>query len=144
MEARPKGIRFDIGRREIFYWGETLAPHVNRRVQAFFNLECPELLVCSDLNRQRAAFMQPAKLSYGSLPTPMAATITRGTEHDAATRELGAFVNEAQSRKPMRPSGGAFSLAAEADIRNLAEFTNLKCPQHHHKPEVRANPAGSG
>ncbi len=106
VNVTPQGIRFRIGRREWIYWGETLEPYVNRRLLAFFNLECPELLVCSnldrteyfavkavsapamsaspeclaDLNRQRAAFIRPAKTLFGSLPRPLAATITRDTE----------------------------------------------------------------
>ena len=118
VNVTPKGIRFDIGKREFVFWGESLAPHVNRRLLGFFNLECPELLVCSDmnrqnyfavkavsapamtasrecltdLNRQRAAFMRPAKTLFGSLPKPLASTITRDTEADEATRKLGSFV----------------------------------------------------
>ena len=142
VAVTSKGIRFDIGRREFLYWGETLAPHVNRRVLAFFNLECPELLVCSDLNRQnyftvkavsapamtassecladlnrqRATFMQPAKTLFRGLPTPLAATITRDTEHDAATRELGAFVNEAPTEH---------RAATQTDARKLKQVRQL-------------------
>ena len=124
VEVTPQGIRLRIGKREWVFWGETLAPYVNRRVLAFFNLECPELLVCSDLerqhyftvkavtapamtasaeclaalNHQRASFTKAAKVLFGGLPKPLGATITRDTEHDETTRALGAFVNEATAQ----------------------------------------------
>lgn len=143
VDVTPQGIRFRIGKREFVYWGETLAPHVNRRVLAFFNLECPELLVCSDLERQsyfavkavsapamtasperlaelndqRAAFTKPARMLFGSLPKPLAATITRDTEHDAPTRELGAFVNEATAQHREEKQADARKLR---NVRQLA------------------------
>jgi hypothetical protein len=141
VEVTPQGIRFGIGNREFVYWGESLAPYVNRRVLAFFNLECPELLVCSDLaranyfavkavsapamtanrecladlNRQRAAFTKPGKTAFGRLPKPLASTITRDTEPDARTRELGAFVNAATEQHRTEEQAAARKLPVNRD-----------------------------
>jgi hypothetical protein len=51
VNVTPQGIRFGVGRREYVFWGEALAPYINRQVLAFFNLECPELLTCANLDR---------------------------------------------------------------------------------------------
>jgi len=151
VDVKAQGIRFRIGKREFLYWGESLAPYVHRRVLAFFNLECPELLVCSDmerqhyftvkavsapamtasrehqaeLSRQRAAFTKPAKTLFGSLPKPLAATITRDTEPDESTRELGAFVNEVTAQHREAQQGDARKLG---QVRRLAGALGAPIP----------------
>mgnify|MGYP001579936662 CR=1 FL=1 len=118
VTVRQNGIKI----RGNYYCSEQTGERIGQRVLAFFNIEQPELLTVSDLNRrnyfavkrlpevpamdatreqfaevnaQIAAHQKAAKVLYGSILHPVIATITRDTDVAPASMELGRFHNQA-------------------------------------------------
>ncbi len=119
ITVRQEGIVFTIrGHRRIYYNDQT-GRLIGHRALAFYNLELPDVLTVSDLerkdyftvravklpamtatpeqfaaaNRLRKAHMAPAKAIFGSIKHETISTITRDNEHSEAEKGIGRFHN---------------------------------------------------
>jgi hypothetical protein len=121
VHVRQEGIVLNIGKNRMLFCNDHTGPLIGRDVLAYFNLEAPDLLTVSDLNRQNyftvkaislpalsatkeqfaaahsqiAGHTKPAREIYGSIRHPRIATITRDNIAAPETAELGRFHNEA-------------------------------------------------
>ena len=117
--VRQEGIVLTVRGQKFLYANDRTGALIGRDVFTYYNVECPELLTCSDMQRQNffsvkrielpamsatdAQFAEvnrqihghraAAKALYGEIRHDFVSTITRDTDHDAATKELGAFHN---------------------------------------------------
>jgi hypothetical protein len=138
----PKGIILQIRGRRRCYANEDTGAWFARgvsKVLAFYNVERPELLTVSDLDRKKfiavkalacpamdaseeelaevagakRAHLAPARAIFGGLPHDVISTIRRDNTHDETTRELGRFHNAAVA---------ADEAAAETRARKLRQI----------------------
>jgi hypothetical protein len=120
VTVRQEGILLAPRGKPMLFCNEQTGQFIGRQVLAFWNIECPDLLTVSDMKRQNyftvkrlpelpamaatsdqlaqvnaqiASHRKAAKALYGSIRHPVITTITRDTEHDGATKELGRFHN---------------------------------------------------
>ena len=149
-QGRCQGIYFKIGRQPFAFWGPELEPWQNRKIEVRLHLEEPDLLVCippgaepfamkarvldandatpeqlSETARARSSWMRRGKVIYDNLPHPLIRTISRDNDHDAATRELGAFVNAATERHRTEQQVHARKLG---DVRRAATALGAAIP----------------
>lgn len=115
------GIKISIGNKTELYCNEQTGRLIGREVLAFYNIDFPDLLTVSDLQRQNYfsvkrielpamtatkeqfaevrrqinGHMAPAKAIYGSIPHRVVATVVQDNRYDERTKELGRFHNEA-------------------------------------------------
>ncbi len=120
VTVRQEGIILNIGRERMLYANEETGKLIGRKVLAFYNVDNPELLTVSDLNRQNyftvkriqlpamsaskdqfaqvhsqiAGHTKAARTIYGQIKHPMIYTIQRPSMEDDKNRELGRFHNE--------------------------------------------------
>jgi hypothetical protein len=118
--VRQEGISLTIRGKKYLYYNEHTGPRIGREVLAFYNIEMPELLTVTDLNRQNwfsvkrvelpamsatkeelaevnrlsKAHMAHAKAIFGGLKHEVVSTITRDNELGPEEKELGRFHNE--------------------------------------------------
>lgn len=119
VTVRQHGIALTIGGNKMLFCNQHTGQLIGREVLAFYNLDCPDLLTVSDLNRQNyftvkaialpamsatkeqfsivhdaiSGHRKTAKEIYGNIQRPSAHTITRDNAVSEETRELGRFVN---------------------------------------------------
>jgi hypothetical protein len=124
ITVRQEGIILTIRGRRRIYFNEHTGLLIGRRVLAFYNLEMPELLTVSDMdrknyftvravklpamtatreqlaeaNRLRKAHMAPARSIFGGIKHEVVSTITRDNEQGEQARDLGRFHNEAMAQ----------------------------------------------
>jgi len=124
VTVRQEGIILTIRGHRHVYYNQRTGPLIGREVLAFFNLEMPDLLTVSDMNRQNyfsvrrvelpAMSATPAQLAevnglrkghaahakgiFGELRHEMVSTIIRDGEHSEESRDLGRFHNEETQR----------------------------------------------
>lgn len=122
--VRNNGITLKIGKHRLVYCNEETGRRMNQRVLAFYNIDNPDLLTCSDMDRQnyfsvrsvKAAamnatpeemataqaavngHMKQVKALYGSLQHKIIATITRDDRTSSEVQELGEFHNRELER----------------------------------------------
>ena len=116
VTVRQEGIVLkNIGRAPMLYANEETGKLIGRKVLAYYNIDNPDLLTVSDLNRQNyftvkrillpsisatkeqfaqahsqiAGHMKTAKTLYGRIEHPLVSTITRDDSQDGKTKELG-------------------------------------------------------
>jgi hypothetical protein len=120
VRVRQEGIVLTIRGKRRLYCGEETGSRIGREVLAFYSIERPDLLIVSDLDRQNyftlrsvenpamtptreqyeevngmiSAHMKPVKVMYGQMQERFAVTISRDTDHDQATMDLGRFHND--------------------------------------------------
>lgn len=120
VKVRQEGIILDIGGVRRLYCNEHTGHLIGREVLAFYNIDFPESLTVSDLNRQNyftvkshilpamsatkeqlhevhtdiQGHRRAAKAIYGNIPDPVISTITRDNEQPKESLELGRFHNE--------------------------------------------------
>jgi hypothetical protein len=122
VKVHQQGIVLTIGGEKMQYLDDQTGAWIGREVLAFYNVDAPDLLTVSDLNRQNyftvkrlmplpamsatkeqfqeahqqiAGHRKAAKEIYGNIPHPVISTITRDNEQDRATTDLGDFHNRA-------------------------------------------------
>ena len=119
VRVHSQGIVLTIGGNKKVFCNDRTGQLAGRDVLAFYNLDCPDLLTVSDLNRQNyftvkaislpamsatkeqfaavheqiAAHRKAAITIYGNIHRPSAHTITRDNDVSEETMELGRFVN---------------------------------------------------
>ncbi len=119
VTVRQEGIVLIIRGQRRIYFNEDTGRLIGQRVLAFYNLEMPELLTVSNMertsyfsvravqlpamsatreqldevNRLRNAHMAPAKAIFSSIKHPVVSTITRDNEHGVQMQSLGKFIN---------------------------------------------------
>jgi hypothetical protein len=124
VRVRQEGIVLSIGKNRMLYCNDQTGPLIGRDVLAYYNLEAPELLTVSDLNRQNyfivkaislpalsaskeqfaavhsqiAGHTRPAREIYGSIKHPRSFTVSRDTDASPATAALGEFHNAETAR----------------------------------------------
>jgi hypothetical protein len=124
VKVHQHGIVLTIGKDKVVFCNDQTGPLIGREVLAFYNLECPDLLIVSDLNRQnyftlkavclpamRATKEQfaavnaqikghqsAARAIYGAIEHPKIATITRDAAVTENASELGQFHNAETER----------------------------------------------
>lgn len=117
--VRQEGIVLTIRGQKYIYANEHTGALIGRDVLAFYNVESPELLTVSDMQRQNffsvkrielpamsatgeqfaearsqiRGHRSHAKALYGEVRHDMISTITRDRDHDEATKQLGKFHN---------------------------------------------------
>jgi hypothetical protein len=115
------GLVIKINNTDWPYWGKDLADYKHKYIWAYLNFEQPEVLVCSDEDRQnyftltakvlpalsasrkqmeeamheRGAFMHSSKVVQSRLPHPFTSTIVDDNDGDARVREFGQVVTDA-------------------------------------------------
>jgi hypothetical protein len=120
VRVRQEGIVLTVRGQKFLYANEQAGALIGREVLAHYNVECPELLTVSDMKRQNFFTVKrielpamsatdeqfaevhaqirghraAAKALYGEIKHDLVSTITRDTDHDEATKELGRFHNE--------------------------------------------------
>ncbi|MHC1762792.1 MAG: hypothetical protein AB9869_00590 [Verrucomicrobiia bacterium] len=120
VSVTQQGILIQVRGQRFVYYNENTSKFIGQEVLAFFNLDCPELLVFSDIKRQeyfsveavsapamtadandyervnhaRKGHLKAAKALFGNIQHPLGCQVTRDTEHSARERELGEFINE--------------------------------------------------
>jgi hypothetical protein len=120
VKVHQYGIVLTIGGNKMLFYNERTGQLIGQEVLAFYNLDCPDLLTVSDLNRQNyftvksislpamsatkeqfsevhtaiAGHRRAAKIIYGNIQHPTIATITRDNDASEETKELGRFVNQ--------------------------------------------------
>jgi hypothetical protein len=124
VKVRQEGIILKIRGKRLAFYNEQTGALIGRDVFAFYNIEQPDLLTVSDLNRQnfftvknhtlpamsatkeqfaavnadRAGHMARAKVIYGRIPHAERKFIVRDNAVDAETKELGRFHIAEQAR----------------------------------------------
>jgi hypothetical protein len=124
VAVRQEGIILTIRGKRLAFYSEETGKRIGRDVFAFYNIEQPDLLTVSDLNRQnfftvkhhtlpamsatkdqfaavnadRAGHMKTAKVIYGSIPHPERRFIVRDNMVDEETKPLGRFHNAQTAR----------------------------------------------
>ena len=120
VRVRQEGIILTIGKDRMLYCNEHTGNLIGRDVLAFYNIDHPEILVCSDLNRQNyfavkriqlpamtatgeqfaqahsqiRGHTKAARTIYGNLEHSYVATVSRDTDCSNQSKELGRFHNE--------------------------------------------------
>lgn len=115
------GLEITINKTRWPYWGEALAEFKHKHIWAYLNFDCPEVLVCSDedrqkyftlkakvlparaasreqmeeFNRERGAFMRGAKVLHSRLPHPFVSTVTHDQDGEERIEDFGAIVEDA-------------------------------------------------
>ena len=124
ITVRQEGIILTIRGHRRIYFNEHTGRLIGQPVLAFYNLEMPELLTVSDMDRKnyftvravklpamsatreqlaeanqlRKAHMAPARAIFGSIKHEVISTVTRDTEQGDQSNELGRFHNEEMAR----------------------------------------------
>ena len=124
ITVRQEGIILTIRGHRRIYFNEHTGQLIGQQVLAFYNLEMPELLTVSDMNRKnfftvravklpamsatreqlsevnelRKAHMAPARSIFSSIKHPVVSTITRDNEQGEQAKELGRFHNQEMAR----------------------------------------------
>lgn len=124
VTIRQEGIVLTIRGQRRIYFNEHTGGLIGRRVLAFYNLEMPDLLTVSDMerknyftvravklpamsatpeqlaevNRLKNAHMAPARTIFGGIKHEVVSTITRDTDQKAEVKALGRFHNEETER----------------------------------------------
>ncbi|HOX58995.1 MAG TPA: hypothetical protein P5205_17695 [Candidatus Paceibacterota bacterium] len=124
ITVRQEGIILTIRGHRRIYFNEHTGRLIGQRVLAFYNLELPELLTVSDLDRKnyftvravklpamsatreqlaevnelRKAHMAPAKAIFGSIKHEVLSTLVNDNEQPEEVKELGRFHNAATAR----------------------------------------------
>jgi hypothetical protein len=106
VTVRQEGIVLTIGQNKMLFCNEQTGPLIGRKVFVYYNLECPDLLTVSDLNRQNyftvkaislpalsatkeqfsdvhsriAGHQKAARAIYGRIQHPKIVTITRDSD----------------------------------------------------------------
>jgi hypothetical protein len=117
VKVRQEGILLNCGKTRMLFCNDQTGPLVGQEVLAYYNLESPELLTVSDMNRQNyftvkavslpamsatkdqfavahaqiSGHQKAARSIYGSIQHPRASTITRDAAVSEITSELGRF-----------------------------------------------------
>jgi hypothetical protein len=130
VPVRQEGIVLTIRGQRRVYFNEHTGRLIGQRVLAFYNLEMPELLTVSDMNRNnyfsvqavklpamtatreqlqevrelRKAHMAPAKAIFGQIQHPYRSFVSRDNEQSAASKELGRFHNAEMERAKVEKS----------------------------------------
>jgi hypothetical protein len=125
VTVHQEGILLTIRGKRRLYFNEHTGRLIGQPVIAFYNLEMPDLLTVSDMNRQnffsvkavelpamdatveqlaeanrlRSAHMARAKAIYGEMRHEIVSTITRDNEHSEEVKELGRFHNAEVKRE---------------------------------------------
>jgi len=118
--VRQQGIVLTIGGNKMLYCDEQTGQLIGRQVLTYYNLDCPDLLTVSDLNRQNyftvkaislpalsatkeqfetvhaqiGGHRKAAKTIYGNIQHPTIASIARDASASEPAKELGRFVNQ--------------------------------------------------
>jgi len=158
ITVRQEGIILTVRGKRHVYFNEATGPLIGQEVLAFYNIELPELLTVCDMNRQnyfsvrrvelpamsatreqlqevnrlRKAHMAPAKAIFSGLKHEVVSTITRDSEQDAQSKELGRFHNQEMVQAK------AESTARERKLRKLqlmAAADGIELPTHVRNPD---------
>ena len=150
VTVRRDGIHLEIRGRRMLYCNEATGAIAGQTMLAHYSLECPDLLTICDMNhtnfltvprvielpammarsedlsqahKQVGAHRRATKQLYGTIRHPIISTITRDTEQDASSLELGRFHNEEIARHRSKTE---FDANREKRIRK--EGAELGCP----------------
>jgi len=130
ITVRQEGIILKIRCQRRVYFNEHTGLPIGTRLLAFYNLEMPELLTVSDMDRKnyftvravklpamtatreqlaevnqlRKAHMAPAKAIFGNIKHEVVSTITRDNEQGEQAKELGRFHNEEMAEAKVQDS----------------------------------------
>ena len=130
ITVRQEGIILTIRGERRLYCNKHTGIAIGTRLLAFYNLEMPELLTVSDMDRKnyftvrainlpamtatreqraevnqlRKAHMAPAKAIFGNIKHEVVSTITRDNEQGEQAKELGRFHNEEMAEAKVQDS----------------------------------------
>lgn len=154
--VRQEGIVLTIRGRRHCYFNEHTGPLIGKDVIAYYNLELPELLTVSDMNRQnyftvrrvelpamsatkeqleevnqlRKAHMAHAKAIFGEVKHHIVANIVRDNQQSEESNKLGLFVSKETT------NGKAAKSEMERKMRKVRE----KAAAHGIKVTAARNP----
>jgi len=119
IKVRQEGIVLNIGGERLLYCNDKTGELIGQEVLAHYNIDFPDLLTVSDLNRQNSfavkrillpamsatraelgavhtqinGHRKAAKTIYGNIARPVVATIIHDDEQSEDVKELGRFHN---------------------------------------------------
>jgi hypothetical protein len=123
VRVHQHGIKIKIGKETMLFANEHTGKLIGQEVLAFYNVDFPELLTVSDLNRENyfsvkrlllpamsatrdqfaevnaaiKGHMRHARTVYGNMDHEVVATITRDNSHTEQEKELGLFHNKEEA-----------------------------------------------
>jgi hypothetical protein len=117
LRVTEKGIRFEVGSKQLVFWGDELLPHMHKVISVRWNIEEPELLHClppggdvftmkhrelpswtatpeqlAETGAARNRWIRHGKTIFDRLPHKLVNTVTRDMEHGPEVHEVGAAI----------------------------------------------------
>ncbi|HEY3856366.1 MAG TPA: hypothetical protein VGO67_18430 [Verrucomicrobiae bacterium] len=158
VKVREEGIVLRIRGKRLAFFNEHTGPLIGREVFAFYNMEQPQLLTVSDLNRQnfftvkshilpamsatkeqfaavnadRAGHMRHAKEIYGSIEHPNRLFIQRDDDISQEVKELGRFHNSETEQFKQEQAATNRTIGK---IQQASAATGIPVPRNLRHPE---------
>ncbi|HZM06322.1 MAG TPA: hypothetical protein VFC44_25255, partial [Candidatus Saccharimonadales bacterium] len=157
--VHQQGIILSIGGDKKLFCGPQTGPLIGQKVLTYYNLDCPDLLTVSDLNRhnyftmkavalpalaatkeqfaqvhaQISGHRQAAKTIYGNIRHNTRATIVRDTSATEETKELGRFHNAETEKYQIEQTATNRTLRK---IQTAAAAAGIAVPAHIRHPDI--------
>jgi hypothetical protein len=119
VRVHQHGIQLTIGKTKKLFCNEQTGALIGRDVFAYYNLECPDLLTVSDLNRQNYFTVKAISLPAMSATKEQFATVHRQINgHQKAARAIYGSIEHPRISTITRDMGAAPDVAALGEFHN--------------------------